>query len=120
MGFVKTLREAGKPVKYIRCNNAGENLSFKKKIDENGMNVKFEFTAREAPQQNGKVERAFATLYGRMRAMLSLAGCDDEMKSNVWMDAAATATKLDNIMNKQGELSPYCQFYSNDPDFEKI
>ncbi len=71
------------------------------------MNVKFKFTASETPQQNGKVKRGCATLYGKMQTMLPFAGCDDEMKRKIW-EAAATATKLDNIMNKQVELSPYC------------
>ncbi|MFM8622588.1 MAG: hypothetical protein ACKOB3_04330, partial [Holophagaceae bacterium] len=70
-GFIKTLKEMGNPVKYIRCDNAGENESLKKQLDLEGSNIRFEFTARMTPQQNGKVERAFATLYGRMREMMS-------------------------------------------------
>jgi hypothetical protein len=31
----------------------------------------FEFTAPDSPQQNGKVERKFATLYGRVQAMIN-------------------------------------------------
>jgi len=52
----------------------------KKALDNEGMDIKFEFTARQTPQQNGKVERAFATLYGRMRAMMAAAKWDDNMK----------------------------------------
>ncbi len=70
MGFIKKLQEIGNPVRFIRCDNAGENGTLKKQIDNDGRNIKFEFTARNTPQQNGKVERAFATLYCRMRAMM--------------------------------------------------
>jgi hypothetical protein len=35
------------------------------------MRCKFEFTAPDSPQQNGKIERKFATLYGRVRAILN-------------------------------------------------
>ena len=34
-------------------------------------NIKFEFTAPNTPQQNGKAERKFATLKGRIRAMMN-------------------------------------------------
>ena len=67
-------------VKNIRCDNAGENYSLRKEVDKNGFNVNFEFTARKTPQQNGKVERAFATLYGRMRAMMIGAGLSETQR----------------------------------------
>ena len=64
-GFIKTLQNQNKKVKYIHCDNAGENLSLQQLLESEGMNIKFKFTARETPpQQNGKVECAFATLYG--------------------------------------------------------
>ncbi len=119
IGFIKTLNEQGKEVKFIRCDNAGENESLKKKIETEDLNVKSEFTARKTPQQNGKVERAFATLYGQMRSMMSAAKWNDERKHRLWMEAAATATKLDSIMNKRGEHSPHLRFYDESPAFEK-
>ena len=71
--MVKFLRELHKKdkvtVKYIRCDNSGEN----KKLMElckttNGLaHIHFKFTARNTPQQNGVVERAFTTLYRRIR-----------------------------------------------------
>jgi transposase InsO family protein len=36
-------------------------------------NINFEFTAPGTPQQNGIVERAFATLFGKTRSMLNAA-----------------------------------------------
>ena len=118
-GFIKNLQEQGKNVKYIRCDNAGENVSLQQSLDNEGMNIKFEFTAREKPQQNGKVERAFATLYGRMRAMMTAVKWDDQMKLKFWMEAAATGTKLDTIMNEKGQKSPFQSFYNESPLFEK-
>ena len=119
LGFIKKLKEMGQPVRYIRCDNGGENLTLKRQLDNEGSNIKFEFTARHTPQQNGKVERAFATLYGRMRAMMASAGIDGEAKQRLWMEAAATATKLDNILHNDGDVSPYKKFYQEDPDYEK-
>ena len=119
VGFIKNLKENDKPVKYIRCDNAGENYALKKKIEEEGLNIRFEFTARQTPQQNGKEERAFATLYGRMRAMMLSAGMDTTAKQKYWMEAAATATKLNNILNEKGKPSPHKLFYGDDPEYEK-
>ena len=64
MGFIKGLREQNKLVKFIRCDNAGENLSLKKKIDEDGFNIKFEFTARETPQQMEKLKELLQLFMG--------------------------------------------------------
>ena len=61
--------ETGKKVKIIRCDNAGENKTTEERFIREKRNIKFEYMARNTPQQNGKVERAFATLYGRMRAI---------------------------------------------------
>ena len=51
-------------MKIIRCDNAGENMILKRKSEELGMGLTIEFTARYTPQQNGRIERKFATLYG--------------------------------------------------------
>ena len=68
--FLKTLHKKEKvTVQTIRCDNAGEN----NKVEELCKNttglahIKFEYTPRDTPQFNGVVERAFATLYGRVR-----------------------------------------------------
>ncbi len=119
MGFIKQLQEMGNPIRFIRCDNAGENETLKKQIDNDGRNIKFEYTARNTPQLNGRVERAFATLYGRMRAMMISVGMNKEIRQVLWTEAASTATKLDNILHNRGEASPYKKFYKQDPDYKK-
>lgn len=116
--FIKTLKDMGHPVKFIRCDNAGENESLKKQMEKEGSSIRFEFTARQTPQQNGKVERSFASLYGRMRAMMIGAGFDESEKMKLWMEAAATATKLDNILSLAGEPSAYKKFYGEDAKYQ--
>ena len=77
-------------------------------------------TARKTPQQNGKVERAFATLYGRIRSMFANAGFEKVKRETLWAKCAATATKLDNILVKQGETkSPYEKFYGKENKIKK-
>ncbi|MFM8622589.1 MAG: reverse transcriptase domain-containing protein, partial [Holophagaceae bacterium] len=55
---------------------------------------------------------------GRMRAMMSGAGLDESSKLKLWMEAAATATKLDNILSTSDKDSPYRQFYGEDPLYQ--
>ena len=59
-------------VKTICRDNAGENVKLKEKLNELQYGIDFEITAAGTPQHNGVVERAFETLYGRIRATLKL------------------------------------------------
>jgi hypothetical protein len=62
--FVNELkRNDGNMVKFIRCDNLGENQALKQEMKKKGFNLQFEFTAPGTPQENGKVEIAFATLW---------------------------------------------------------
>ena len=72
--FVDLKNTYGIIVKIVRCDNAGENRSFEKTCKSEGHGIKFEYTAPGTPQQNGRVERKFQTLYGRIRAMLAGSG----------------------------------------------
>lgn len=66
--------------------------------------MKFEYTAPDTPQQNGRVERKFQTLYGRVRAMLyGAAELDMGTVRRFWAEAAATATVLDGELVRPGE-----------------
>ena len=62
----------GKPVKVVRCDNAGENTKLSKRCNSHEwkLNIQFEFTGRDTPQQNSLVEVGFATLASRGRAMM--------------------------------------------------
>ena len=71
------------------------------------MDTRFEFSAPGTPQQNGIVKRAFATLYGRVQAMLNYAKIKGEIHKLPWAECAKTATDLDRILygKKQTENS---------------
>ena len=88
-------------VKVIRCDNAAENEKFKEKIIEFGMNVRFELSAQGAPQQNGVVEGAFATLNGRVSAMLNFIYVEGDVLKSLWAECQKTATGLDRILYKR-------------------
>jgi transposase InsO family protein len=113
--LMKHLKEIGKPVRYIRCDNAGENKKFKELCEKEGLGIKFEFTAPGTPQQNAKVERMFATLYGRTRAMLIAPGLTQQQKDELWAECAMTATKLQSVTVRKGGHIPYRQIYGTLP-----
>jgi hypothetical protein len=50
---------AGIDVKYIRCDDSGENKSFYNSCREKGFKIKFEFSGPRIPQCNGKAKRKF-------------------------------------------------------------
>ena len=60
----------GMIVRYLRCDNAGENKKLEERINGANwkLNIQFEYTARDTPQQNHLAELAFATIANRGRA----------------------------------------------------
>jgi hypothetical protein len=79
VSFVKDLKAGNQEmVKFLCCDNSAENEGIRKMFEKEGVKVQMEFTAPNTPQENGKVERAFATLWGRTRAMLNNACFDEE------------------------------------------
>ena len=71
-------------VKIVRCDNAGENLALQRACESEGLGISFELMAPGSPQQNGKVERKFATLYGRMSTMLHGSNIEGSLRHQLW------------------------------------
>jgi hypothetical protein len=70
--FLSKLQDEQVKVKFIRMNN---NNDFQHKVQSSPFtHIEFELTAPGTPQQNGIVERAFATLLGHAKAMWNQAG----------------------------------------------
>ena len=63
----------GLSVKFVWCENAGENKSVEKAANRRlrKLNIIFEYTARHTPQQNHLVELGLTILANRARAMLN-------------------------------------------------
>ena len=78
--LLPTLKEINKKfgIKFIRCDNAGENKELEKECKKAGMNIEFEYTAPNTPQQNGVAESGFRTLWNMVRAANNTAGFDQE------------------------------------------
>ena len=97
-------------VKYIRCDNAGENRALEDNMKKEGLGIIFEYTAPNTPQQNGRVERAFATLYGRVRSMLNSACLNKEFRQGLWAEYASAACVLDNLDCSGNKKPRYVEF----------
>jgi hypothetical protein len=92
-------REAGKPVKYLRLDNAGENKKLQERSDSSDwkLNIEFEYTARDTPQQNHLAELGFAIIANRGRALMHKANIPELVRYKVWREAFQTATLLDGL-----------------------
>jgi transposase InsO family protein len=104
-------------IKTIRCDNAGENKSLQQKIQaDKTLNIKFEFTAPYTPEMNGKIERKFATLYGKTRSMLNGAKLPMKLRNGLWAHCARLASKLENVLCQHG--NPVLQLKNSMGDYQ--
>ena len=89
ISLIKDLKSKhGIVVRFVRCDNLGENVALQRTCEKEGLGLQFELTTPGTPQQNGKVERKFATLYGRMCVMLHGSNIEGALRCQVWTKAA--------------------------------
>jgi hypothetical protein len=69
----------------------------RKEVNKRGLKVNFEFTAPGTPEENRKVERTYATLWGRARAVLNNANLTAELRGGLWTECANYVSKMHNI-----------------------
>jgi hypothetical protein len=108
-------------IQKIRCDNAGENTTLQKWVQEDKeLNISFEFTAPYTPEMNGKIERKFATLYGKTRSMLNGAQFPKTLRDGLWAHCAKLASNLENILyGSTGKTPPSERFYGHLPKWVK-
>ena len=72
------------------------------------------------PQQNGRIERKFASLYGRVRAMLNNARVTKELRSKLWAECAQNVTACENLLIADDEDDcSYKRFYGENPRYAR-
>ena len=71
-------------------------MKLKEKLHELQYGVKFKITAAGTPQHNGVMERAYVTMYGRVRAMLNGAKLSSNLRSWMWTECATVAIQVHN------------------------
>jgi CRISPR/Cas system CMR-associated protein Cmr5 small subunit len=78
--------------------------------------VNFEFSAPYKPEQNGKIERKYATLYGKARTMLNWGKFPQHLRNGLWAQCANTVSKLENILTTHvNNPSASEKIYGNNP-----
>ena len=107
--------------------NAGENIYIKKAIRSDlvlcEMGTVVEYTASYTPQQNGKVEHAFPTLFSRARAACNGAKLPIELRKKLFCEAFQDAVQKDSILyTRRRNIGPlYNAFFGkNAPYIEDL
>ncbi|GAX17144.1 hypothetical protein FisN_UnNu082, partial [Fistulifera solaris] len=114
--FLDKLSGCGVEVKFVRCDNAGENDKMKEMCEKKGITM--EFTAPHTPQMNGVAERKFVTIRDKAVAMMLAAKLTDEHQGKLWPEAVNSATRLDNaVPNRNMKESPDLLWYGSQPNF---
>ena len=98
--LISKWRQNNKIVARVRMDNAGENMAFLKRSEHADwkLNLKFEITARDTPQQNHLAELGIAILMNKSRAMMASANIPLEVKYKVAKEAIKTAALLDGLL----------------------
>jgi hypothetical protein len=110
------LKTANQNARFIRCDDAGENMTMKSDSEIKSFGIKFEFLGPRTPQRNGKVERKFQTLYGRIRAILNGANLGGELRDKIWVECAMNVTYVSNIISTKSSLkSPFALLSGEKP-----
>jgi transposase InsO family protein len=115
-GNIKTLstnlKIANQNVRFIRYDDAGKNMTIKNDPEIKSFGIKFEFSGPRTPQRNGKNERKFQTLYGRIQAILNGANLEGELRDKIWAGCVMNVTYLSNIISTKSNLkSPFELLY---------
>jgi len=102
--WIRTIQKThGVHIKVLRCDNAGENNSLEASIQATtDLTTRFEYTAHDAPEQNGVLERKFQSLYAKVRPALNGARLPKDLRNGHWAHCAETMTKLENLGRLRG------------------
>jgi transposase InsO family protein len=110
------LKIANRNVIFIRCDNAGKNMTMKNDPEIKSFGIKFIFLGPRTPQRNGRVERKFQTLYGRIRAIINGADLEGKLRDKIWAECVMNSTYLSNIIStKSNSKSPFELLYGEKP-----
>jgi hypothetical protein len=117
-------KQSGKGVEIIRLDNAGENklLQQRSQSADWKLGAKFEFTARDTPQQNHLAELGFAHLANYGRPLMARANVPMKIRYKVFTKAFKTATSLDGLTVIQignKEATRYEHWCGKNPDFSE-
>lgn len=98
--FKSGRKEAGIPVQIVRMDNDGENVKLKERCDgaQWKLNINFEFTARDTPQQNRYVEVGLLTIANRGRSMMIAANIPYALRYKFVREAFTASSHHDGLV----------------------
>jgi hypothetical protein len=110
------LKIVNRYLKFIRCDDAGENMTMKNDPEIKSFGIKFESLGLRTPQTNGKVERKLQTLYLRIRVILNGANLESELRDKIWVECVMSVTYLSSIISTKSSLKcPFELLYGKKP-----
>jgi transposase InsO family protein len=90
-------------------------------IIKSEFNIKFDFTAPGTPQENGKVERAFVSLFDITRSMLNAANITIPLRKVLWANCANLSVQLESIIVKDNDQQSAAEIvYGTNPKWISI
>ena len=84
-------------IQYMHCDNADNNVAFKKACKQEGLGVDLRYTAPGMPQQMGHVEQKFTTLFNKVLAVLNGGKFNTLQQNGIWAEATNIALLLENM-----------------------
>ena len=91
---------------WLRCEESKE-----KHLRE----IKFEFTGRDTPQRNGKVERKIAGMTRRIKATLNSAKLDKKYRKVLWAECIMFLGDVENVLQSRRYDKPaYTAFFEKE------
>ena len=80
--------------------------------------AQFVFSAPGTPQQNGVVEKTFATLYDKVGTIWNFVHIQGKIHNTLWAECKKTATDLDTILYGKENMENYhTKMFKKNPDF---
>ena len=108
------------PVKFVRMDNAGENLEVERYCKE--VNIVVEYTPPDTPQLNHMVERGFAIRWELAKVLMQNANLKNQVKKNkvIIVEAIKTASFLYEEGPRSGSLSTINELFFGDAGVDKV
>jgi hypothetical protein len=102
------------------CDNYWENRNLQEALTtEVPFQVRFEYTAPNPLQQNGRIERKFATLYGKIFALMTASRLSQTLQNNLWPNAAKLVTHLENTIFDTNNSIPHIKLKGKSASWAK-
>ena len=115
--FIHMIKAKGLTIESFRMDNAKENINKATEALMTDHGIQWEPTVPDNSHQNGVPERAFRTIFNRVRSMLY----DSELPKTLWGEAAHTVVYLKNINpTSSSNMIPHEAWNDRKPDLSNL